>query len=340
MIETLEAVELRRPPSGTNPGTLTALEIIVANSRRRHNTTTVRAAINKRRLPVHGYLGVAIMIAAEALLFGGNQIVGRWFTPIVWTGYILFVDALVHKLKGQSLLTTERLELLIIVVVSIAGWWLCEFYNAPRFWKSDLELWWHYHHLEPNLMLRRVGYDWAFATIFPLLFITAELFRLTIFQRSTPQTTIRSSKPTVIMLIVLGALGVIIPLIYPSPWFAPIIWLSFILLLDPINAMRGWPSITGDLARGDWRRLWSLLASGFVCGLLWEFFNYWAISKWTYTVPYFGNVKIFEMPVLGFLGFPPFAVECWAMYIFFRSLLTPKPVNLSTSESLWIESNV
>jgi len=38
--------------------------------------------------------------------------------------------------------------------------------------------------------------------------------------------------------------------------------LSFILLLDPLNAMRGWPSITGDLARGDWRRLWSLLASG------------------------------------------------------------------------------
>ena len=280
------------------------------------------------------------MIAAEALLFGGNQIVGRWFTPIVWTGYILFVDALVYKLKGQSLLTTERLELLIIVVISIGGWWLCEFYNAPRFWKSDLELWWHYHNLEPNLMLRRVGYDWAFATIFPLLFITAELFRLTIFKRSTPQTTIKLLKPVLITLIVLGALGAIVPLLYPSVWFAPIIWLSFILLFDPINAMRGWPSITGDLARGDWRRLWSLLASGLVCGFLWEFFNYWAISKWTYTVPYLGSVKIFEMPVLGFLGFPPFAIECWAMYIFFRSLLTPKPVSLSTSESIWIESNV
>jgi len=189
-------------------------------------------------------------------------------------------------------------------------------------------------------MLRRVGYDWAFATIFPLLFITAELFRLTIFKRLAPQTTIKLSMPAVIMLIVLGGLGAIMPLIYPSPWFAPVIWLSLILLLDPINAMRGWPSIAGDLARGDWRRLWSLLASGLVCGFLWEFFNYWAISKWTYTVLYLGNIKIFEMPVLGFLGFPPFAIECWAMYIFFRSLLTPKPVSLSTSESIWIESNV
>jgi len=74
-----------------------------------------------------------------------------------------------------------------------------------------------------------------------------------------------------------------------------------------------------------------LLASGLVCGVLWEFWNYWAIAKWTYTVPFFGNVKIFEMPVLGFLGFPPFAVECWVMYIFLRSLLqTVAPENDSS----------
>jgi hypothetical protein len=104
-----------------------------------------------------------------------------------------------------------------------------------------------------------------------------------------------------------------------------------------LNALRGWPSITGDLARGDWRRLWSLLASGLVCGVLWEFWNYWALSKWTYTVPYFGNFKIFEMPVLGFLGFPPFAVECWAIYIFCRSLLGGKPDE--SSDAIWIETS-
>jgi hypothetical protein len=120
-----------------------------------------------------------------------------------------------------------------------------------------------------------------------------------------------------------GAAGAAVPLIYPSEWFAPLLWLSFIFLFDPLNALGGWPSIVGDLARGDWRRLWSLMAGGLVCGLLWEFWNFWALSKWTYTVPYFGNVKIFEMPVLGYLGFPPFAIECWVMYIFIRSVLTP-----------------
>jgi hypothetical protein len=38
------------------------------------------------------------------------------------------------------------------------------------------------------------------------------------------------------------------------------------------------------------------------------------------------------MPVLGFLGFPPFAVECWAIYILVRSLLQPSGRKLSTNE--------
>lgn len=278
------------------------------------------------------------MLGAEGLLFGGNQFVGHWFTPIVWTGYILFADALVVKLKGRSLLKGDRLELVIILLVSIGGWWLFEFYNAPRFWKSDLELWWHYHNLEPNPFLRRVGYDWAFATIFPLLFLTAEVFATTIFKQKNPGLALKLSKPAQIVLVLLGAIGAIAPLIWPSVWLAPMIWLSFILLLDPLNAMRGWPSITGDLARGDWRRLWSLLASGLLCGVLWEFWNYWALSKWTYTVPYFGHVKIFEMPVLGFLGFPPFAIECWVIYIFCRSLLGAKPNK--SSDAIWIETSL
>jgi len=287
----------------------------------------------------HGYVGAIIIVLAELLLFSGNQFVGHWFTPIVWTGYILFVDALLFKIKGRSLLINDRPEFLVLAVISIGGWWLCELYNAPRFWKSDLELWWHYHNLEPNPYLRRFGYDWAFATIFPLQFLTADLFRLTLFKRFANSRVVRiNQRPLLILFVIIGAVAVVWPLIFPSVWLAPIIWLSFILLLDPLNALRGWPSIVGDLARGDWRRLLSLLGAGLVCGFLWEFFNYWALSKWTYTVPYFGNIKIFEMPVLGFLGFPPFAIECWAMYIFVRSLLSSRTPQTTNAE-IFLSSN-
>ena len=279
---------------------------------------------SKTRIVPHGYVGILVIVLAEGLLFGGNQLVGHWFTPIVWTGYILFVDALVYGFSARSLLMTDRMEFVIIALISIGVWWLFEFYNAPRFWKSGLELWWHYHNLEPNLFLRRVGYDWAFATISPAMFATAELLTTTLFKRQPPRAAIKFSKTALIVMAVAGMAGASVPLVFPSEWFAPVVWLAFILLLDPVNAMRGQPSISGDLVRGNWRRLWALLLSGLVCGVLWEFWNYWALTKWTYTVPFFGHVKIFEMPVLGFLGFPPFAVECWVMYIFLRSLLESK----------------
>jgi hypothetical protein len=273
------------------------------------------------RFKLHGYAGLAIILAAETSLFTGNQLVGRWFTPIVWTGYILFVDALVFRIKSRSLLVNDRSEFLILAVVSVAGWWLFEFYNAPRFWQSDIELWWHYHNLEPNPWLRRAGYDWAFATITPALLETAELLEVTVFSKLTSRRPVNLTRRQLLVFAVFGGLAAIVPLIFISPWLVPLVWLSWIFLLDPVNGLRGQPSIAGDLATGNWRRVLSLLAGGGICGVLWEFWNYWAITKWTYTVPYLGRAKIFEMPVLGYLGFPPFAIECWAMYIFCRSLL-------------------
>ncbi len=68
----------------------------------------------------------------------------------------------------------------------------------------------------------------------------------------------------------------------------------------------------------------NLSTSGLICGVLWEFWNYWARSKWHYAVPIMEHVKIFEMPVPGYLGFPPFALECFTMYIFVRRVLFPK----------------
>src|SRR2546426_1017558 len=289
-------------------------------------------------MKLHGFIGLAIILASEILLFSGNRFVGGWFTPIVWTGYILFMDAIVYRFKGTSLLVNQRVQLLIIIFISIAAWWLFEFYNQPRFWRSELELWWHYHNVEPNLHLRRVGYDWAFATIFPSLLLTAQLFAATVFTGRKKLQAWRFSRSVVYAILVVGAAAVLIPLIFVSVWFAPLIWLSFTFLLDPLNYLRGWPSIIGDLSEGRWTRLLSLLCSGCVCGVLWEFWNYWASGRWTYTGSYFGNLKLFEMPVLGCLGFPPFAVECWVMYIFFCSLVMPKGANVDSHDAMiWME---
>jgi hypothetical protein len=64
------------------------------------------------------------------------------------------------------------------------------------------------------------------------------------------------------------------------------------------------------------------------CGFIWETWNYQAVmaegAYWVYTIP--EPLRIFgwhfgKMPVLGLLGFPPFALELHAFYTLIRETL-------------------
>ena len=275
----------------------------------------------------HGWIGLGLVLAAEAALLSGQPLVARWFTPLVWTGYVLLVDALAARLTGRSYLTTDRVEGVLVGLASVGCWWLFEWYNAPRFWRGGADaagLWWRYQGLEPNLFLRRLGYDWSFATIFPALFLTATVLRARVFRRVRVRPW-RPPRATLRALVVVGAVAAVLPLVVVSAWLVPLVWAAFTLLLEPLNARAGRPSWLADLGRGDASRLAALLAAGVVCGALWEFWNYWAATKWTYSVPYLGHVKVLEMPVLGYLGFPAFALECFAMYQWLRGRLGAVP---------------
>jgi hypothetical protein len=58
----------------------------------------------------------------------------------------------------------------------------------------------------------------------------------------------------------------------------PTVWLGPIFLFDPLLENLGVQSLSAQIAAGNRRRLWSLLAAGLACGLMWEFWNYWAAS--------------------------------------------------------------
>ena len=45
------------------------------------------------------------------------------------------------------------------------------------------------------------------------------------------------------------------------------------------------------------------------------------MPKWFYTVPFVGFAKIFEMPLLGYGGYWPFAWELYALYHLFWGVL-------------------
>jgi hypothetical protein len=172
---------------------------------------------------------------------------------------------------------------------------------------------WYYINLPHSLVERWLGYAIAYGTVLPGIFETTELLEtLGLFKNSKIGGMVFTGEGHFILSL-LGMLWLLSSINIPE-YFFPLIWVGFILLLEPINYRFGGRSLLRDLEEGNPRKIYLLLIAGLICGLLWEFWNFWAFSKWIYTVPFFEKGKGFEMPLLGFLGFPPFAVQAYVMY--------------------------
>lgn len=276
-----------------------------------------------RTLPRYALAGLLLTCASEVLMLLEVEPFWTWHTSIAWTGYVLFVDGVVWMRRGHSWVTDSPGELAFLALVSIPLWLVFEFYNL--FIRN-----WHYIHLPEQPALRALGFAWSFATIWPAILITAEMIGSLRGSASAspaiPETRReRAWGPTRILTMTTGAALLLWPLLRPSPYLAAPVWLGFVLLLDPINARRGEEALLDDLRRGRRDRATNLALSGLLCGVLWEFWNYWARAKWIYTVPIMEEVRIFEMPLAGYLGFPAFALECFAMYVFVRRLVWNGP---------------
>ncbi|MBO0912449.1 MAG: hypothetical protein J2P13_11710, partial [Acidobacteria bacterium] len=271
----------------------------------------VTAFFRRRRRPlaVYGWLALAGLVAAEGLLFAGVPPVAIYFTPIAWTCYILLVDASVLSIRGHSLLHDQPRQFAGMAVLSVPLWLIFEGYNLR------LQNW-IYYGVPQHWALAFVGYAWSFATITPGIFETADLIES--LDRSGRGKGVRLSRRTRAFAVFIGALCLLLPILVapgPARRLFILVWIGFIFLLDPVNHRLSLPSLLGDLEHGHWSRFSSLLISGFVCGWFWEFWNYWAAAKWYYVFPMFQQFKIFEMPVPGYLGFLPFALECFVMYV-------------------------
>jgi hypothetical protein len=271
------------------------------------------------RLKWYGWLGLGIVVIAEGGLFARQPFVAKWFTPIVWTGYILFADAVALQLRGHSLIHDRPREAVMMTWLSAGCWLLFEAYN---FRLRN----WYYVGVPEHPVERDWAFLWSFATILPGLFETADVLEGFGFLRKLAVTPRPFSPALLAAMFLMGLAFVVIPPLLPvrvARFTFGFVWIGFILLLEPLNIHLGVRSPLGDWARGDPRPALRLLAAGLVGGFLWEFWNYWATAGWRYTVPWpldFG-VYYFRMPVLGMLGFPPFAWECWAMYQFLKRLL-------------------
>ncbi len=175
---------------------------------------------------------------------------------------------------------------------------------------------WFYINLPQNFFQRWIGYLLAYGTVIPALYVTKEFLR-GIFGEIKVRHILMGHYA--IPGIYIGAATCIATIAFPVYLF-PLAWIFLFLILDGYNYRRGHSSFLGDWEHGLAGNLISTLSSGLICGVLWETWNFWSISKWVYTVPFFEKCKIFEMPLPGYLGFLFFAMGTIAFVNFLQGI--------------------
>jgi hypothetical protein len=254
----------------------------------------------------------------------------------LWWSYIFAVDFAVCRLRGHSLLRDQPQEFLFLAVWSVPVWLVFEMANLR------LQNW--YYVMSPY------GFSWAtiylllaFATVLPGIFETM-LLVLALIERFAPGGCIRGrpfavSRLNIGLQLALGAMMLALLLVFPKNCFC-LVWGFAYFLTDPVcywvwrkEKNHQGRSLLGQLAAGDNTRLMALLVAGFICGGLWEAWNLNARTKWIYSVPFFDELKLGEMPLLGFLGFPPFALECYTIVNFLSLLRGGRNWELSGQEN-------
>ncbi|MEW5829688.1 MAG: hypothetical protein AB1846_12415 [Chloroflexota bacterium] len=276
-------------------------------------------SLEKSKFPPHGWLGLGLVAVFWSLNWTLPGLRTHWgFFPL-WLGYCLTIDGLVLWRTGTSLLRRNWRKYLGLFFVSAPVWWLFELLNlrtqnwtylgAGSFTPLQFAFW----------------TTLSFTTVVPAVFGAAELIASFGFlKRLKPGPVIGAGKPTTTAFFVLGWAMLALMLAWPKVFF-PFIWLSLYFILEPVNVWLGNRSLADWTRRGDWRPVVALWLGVLLTAFFWEMWNYFSYPKWVYHVPWGNWLHLFEMPLLGYGGYLPFALELYAIYHLVCGLLGDKP---------------
>ena len=285
------------------------------------------------RLPAYTWFGLALNIFAWTSSWAR---LGFWwpytFFPL-WLGFILTLDGLNVAVSGTSPLKRSWRRFVALFLFSSPFWWVFEGLNVP------VQNWHYYydHHYSPLSNFFWTSLD--FSTVLPAVVELTELFAAIPGLRpklGAAEIGPRLRTPVALLLVGVGVAMVWLAFVFPQQAF-PFVWLCLVFLFDPINNLARRKSAAGHLLAGDWRFFVTAPLATIVCGFFWEMWNSHALPGWKYTVPYintppylFGGPvpHLFEMPLLGYLGYLPFGLELFAMYQFSLMLLRMRKDNL------------
>ena len=195
---------------------------------------------------------------------------------------------------------------LLLFPVSAAFWWFFEYLN--RFVQNWYYLGVHFDTWE---------YFWhatvCFSTVLPAVLGTREWILDSPwlergFKEFLPLSLPRpkSAAWAVLLLSAAGLAGIGV---WPDFLF-PLLWVSPLLIIASLQTLMGEETLFSSIGGGDWRVAVSSASAALLCGWFWEMWNYWSLAKWEYAVPFVHQYQIFEMPLLGYVGYLPFGLEC------------------------------
>jgi hypothetical protein len=282
------------------------------------NIKTTQIETEKNKLPLQGWLGFGLILIFWTLNWTLQGARTHWgFFPL-WLGYCLAIDGLVFRRTGTSLLTRSPLKYAGLFIISAPVWWIFELLNVHT---QN----WTYLGLE---LFTPYGYAFwttlSFTTVIPAVFGSAELFAgFDFVKRLKRGLVIGTDKRTTSIFFVLGWMMLGLMLIWPKTFFL-FLWLSLYFILEPVNIWLGNRSLAYWTQKGDWRPVVSLWLGVLLTAFFWEMWNYYSYPKWIYHVPWGNWLHVFEMPLLGYGGYLPFALELYALYHWISGLLGDK----------------
>jgi hypothetical protein len=274
-------------------------------------TTTIKTKYienEKTRFPLHGWLGFGLILIFWTLNWTLEGPRTHWGFFPMWLGYCLAIDGLVFWRSGTSLLTRSSRKYVGLFLVSAPVWWIFELLNV----RTQN---WTYIGLE---IFTPFGYAFwttlSFTTVIPAVFGSAEFFAgFDFVKRLSRGPVIGTDKRTILIFFILGWLMLASMLIWPRIFFL-FLWLSLYFILEPVNIWLGNRSLAYWTQKGDWRPVISLWLGVLLTAFFWEMWNYYSYPKWIYHVAWGNWLHIFEMPLLGYGGYLPFALELYALY--------------------------
>lgn len=263
----------------------------------------------KWNLPWWGWIALAILTLSWFLAWTRFS----WFEPFqrltfipLWFSSIILINALCVRRTGTCPILDAPMFFIGLFPLSAIFWWFFEYLN--QFVQN-----WFYTGVDYGPLAYSLHASISFSTVLPAVYSTRTWISTMKGFNSRfyglPSLGTQPSKPISMLVLLFSCAGLVGVSLWPEELFA-FLWLAPLLILVPLKHLAGKSTLFSAMAGGDWRPAVSAALAALLCGFFWEMWNYHSLAKWIYSIPYVERFWIFEMPLLGYMGYLPFGLLC------------------------------